>query len=167
MRKCPTCGSPFSENDRVCGVCGTTLKMEPPEFWLPSFPAKTSTNLANGTIIGSGVTLLLAGLLIAFTLNGFYWAQTNFLAAQGINVNTFRIVGRDIVFMISFGALLALSGVYLLILGSLNQFSTSVRNAMNRKDDRTLFGTILIIGSVVFTDTTLQSVIYRLYSPNN
>jgi hypothetical protein len=74
---------------------------------------------------------------------------------------------KNITSLISFSSSLAMVGVYLIIWGSLNQFSTVVRNGMNIKGDRTFFGTILIIGSIVFTGTTLQSVIYRLYSPNN
>ena len=134
MRKCPTCGSPFSENDRVCGVCGTTLKMDPPESWLsPRFPAKPSINFGNGMYMGFGLACFIFGSFIAFSLNSYYWSQTARLINSGLAPSDTHFELFDIANMISMGTYLALAGVYALVYGSLNQYKPFIETGSRKK----------------------------------
>jgi len=137
----------------------------PPPPSIRNFPVKPSTNLANGLTIGGGIALLLVGLLIAFALNGIYSQQTNYLAAEGVQVNTFIFGFRDLVFLISLGADIAILGFYLLVLGSLNQFSVSVRTALQVKDDRARLGHGLITGGFIFSALSSLNLIHNAYFP--
>jgi hypothetical protein len=167
MPYCSKCGSPVGISDTFCTKCGTYLNTQP-SFQLHTyvnFPSKPSTNLAYGLTIGGGLALLLVGLLMALALNGIYAQQTNYLAAEGLQVNTYGFGLNSLVHLISLGIYIAFLGAYLLILGSLNQFSLKVRTAMLRKDDRTRLGITSISGGFIFAALFSQTLIEQLYQP--
>jgi|WetSurMetagenome_2_1015567.scaffolds.fasta_scaffold41346_2 hypothetical protein len=168
MCYCSKCGSLVGVNDTFCNNCGTVLNIQPPIPPNPTyanFPIKLSTNIANGIYIGSGVALLIVGLLIALAIDGVYWEQTNYLSTQGIQVNIYTSGISNMVHLISLSSLIAMLGIYLLILGSLNQFSLSVRTAMARKDDRARLGNGAITGGFIFSALFSQKFIDQLYLP--
>jgi cytochrome bd-type quinol oxidase subunit 2 len=166
MRKCPTCGSPFSENDNYCGQCGTLLRVQPSafEYSFPSFPVKTKSNFMNGLFIGSGLALLIVGLLTASSLNGYYWEQTARLANSGLEPSKIHLELSDIPFMISAGAFAAIFGLYLLVSASFNQFSPSLRQALERKDRKARYGTSLLTSGIFLMSYASLQLTDQIYS---
>jgi hypothetical protein len=165
MPFCSNCGSPVSEYDRFCNKCGQALVPPPPNqqgTLISYYPAKPSTNLSNGIFIGAGIVMLFIGLSIAFSINGIYNQQVSYLAVEGIQVNSFAVFG-DLVLWISWGILFAVLGVYILVLGALNQFSSKVRTAMNLKDSMARLGNGLITGGFVFTALSLNGAVTQFY----
>jgi hypothetical protein len=132
-----------------------------------NFPLKPSTNMVNGVIIGSGISLLIVGGLISFFVNAIYNQQTGYLASEGIQVNTFSFGFDNVVVLISMGALIAMLGIYTLILGCLNQFNPTARAAWHLKDDRARLGNGLIVGGFIFASFTSLAFIRQVYQPIN
>ena len=122
-------------------------------------------SFANGASIGSGLAFLLTGALIALSLNGYYWEQTARLAGDGLSSSAIHSALLDIAFVISLGAFIAIFGVYLLVLGSLNQFSPSLRQALERKEHKARFGTNLLSGGIFFIAIISLNFVNQLYSP--
>ena len=77
-------------------------------------------------------------------------------------MNSFAVF-EGLVLWISGGVLLAVLGVYILVLGVINQFSSKVRTAMNLKDSRARLGNGLITGGFVFTVLSINIAIVRFY----
>ncbi len=170
MPYCTKCVSIVGENDKFCPKCGQVLTTQPTlqtSYPYRNFPLKQSTNLSNGVIIGSGISLLIVGLLMAFSLNAIFSQQTNYLAAEGVQVSRFGFGLDNVVFLISLGVIIAIMGIYLLILGSIAQFSPTVRAAWERKDSRARLGNGLISGGFVFASFPSVNILRHLYFPSN
>ena len=170
MPYCIRCGSSAGESDCFCSTCGQILNGQPSfkiGYSHKNFPFKQSTNLANGIMIGSGVSLIIVGALIAVSVNAIYNQQTRYLASMGTQVNTFGFGFDNVVFLISLGALTAMLGAYAFILGSIAQFSPVARAAWARKDTNARLGNGLITGGFIFASTTSLAFIREVYQPTN
>ena len=121
--------------------------------------------MANGITIGVGATVLAVGLFLVFSLNAIYNQQISYLAALGVEVSNFGLGLDNLIFLLSFSALLAIMGVYLLAIGTLVQLSPRVRAAWERKDSKSRMGTGLISGGFTFASLTAASGIRDLYFP--
>lgn len=169
MPYCYNCNSIVTEQDKFCSKCGAAARTQvspQPNMTKSNLPIKPLTNLTTGAMIGGGVVLLVLGLLIAFSLNALYGQQTGYLAAEGIQVNIYSFGLDNMIFLISLGALIAMMGVYILLLASLNYFNDKVRSAMERKDGRARVGNGLLsagfITSALFSADFIQQF-YRQY----
>ena len=165
MPNCSNCGQSVGEYDRFCSRCGYALAPPPPNqqnTLFSRYPPKPSTNLANGMMIGVGVTALIVGLSIAALINYQYNLQVSFFAAEGIPVNSYSFFG-GVVAWITFGVFMAIYGAYFLILGCVNQFSIAARTALNLKDTRARYGTGLITGGLAFAALTLCFMVQQSY----
>jgi MFS family permease len=139
--------------------------MDPPESWLsPRFPAKPSINFGNGMYIGFGLACFIFGSFIAFSLNSYYWSQTDRLINSGLAPSDTHFELFDIANMISMGTYLALAGVYALVYGSLNQYSPSLRLALERKDREARYGTRLLTVGILLTAYFSLFFMQQLYS---
>jgi hypothetical protein len=167
MPYCPKCGSHVEENEMFCGKCGTQLS--PPRIVAPlnfRFPPKPSTNLVNGIIIGSGITLLIIGLIGAFALNSYYWEQTNALSAQGLKFNTPYVLLNNLIEDISLCWTSVFFGIYFLALGIPSQFSPLARAIWARSDYTARAGNGLITGGFVFAALSAAQSIREFYIPD-
>jgi hypothetical protein len=126
------------------------------------YPLEPSMNLGNGIFIGVGFVLLFFGSLIAFSQNGIFNQQVSYFTAEGIQVNTYAFF-EGLVRWISIGVLMAVLGAYSLVLGAVNQFSVTIRTAMNLKDTRVRLGNGFIIGGLVFSALSVNNVVVQFY----
>jgi hypothetical protein len=101
-------------------------------------------------------------MLIAFSVNATYNQQVSYFETEGIQLNPYAFF-EGLVLWISGGVFLAVFGVYFLILGLLNQFSVTVRTAMNLKDSRARWGNGLITGGFVFTVLSINNAVVQSY----
>jgi hypothetical protein len=131
------------------------------------FPAKPSTNLANGIFIGLGCTLIIVGLIIAFSTNAAYNQQISYLSARGIQVNIYASGLDNLVQLITLATLITVLGTYALIIGTLNQFSFTVRTAMESKNSRTRWGNSLISGGFVWSALVSSNFVEQFYHPSS
>lgn len=163
MPFCSNCGSPIGEYDRFCSKCGTPVNAAP---LLSSISdEKSKTLLSIGALSGVGVSLLLAGLFIAVSLNNLYNQQTNYLAQSKIQVNFYAFGLDDMVFLISFGVLLVIFGAYALILGVLGQFSRKARIAIALKDGYARAGNGLLNAGILAIAIFSANLLRDLYRP--
>jgi hypothetical protein len=167
MPFCSNCGQPVGEYDKFCNKCGHALAPPPPppnqQSTITShYPPKPSTNLANGIIIGTGLVLLIVGLLIAFSLNSTYNQQVSYFAVEGIQVNPYAFF-EGLVIWISTGFFMAILGAYCLVLGVINQFSATVRTAMNLKDIGARLGNGFITGGFILTALSTNNALAQYY----
>jgi hypothetical protein len=154
MPYCPTCGFKLDENMAFCPKCGTPLKNQ---FSAEKTAVqgkngdviKPKTILANGIIIGSGIALLLIGLIAVFALNSTYVGLRGFLSSDGLPSNAITFTLRDTVELISLSFVFAALGAYFLIIGLLNQFSRRARTSWKRKDIQARIGNGLMTGGFV------------------
>lgn len=161
MSCCPKCGSPVSANDRFCSKCGAPVNTAPS---LSSVSEdKTKTSFSIGALTGIGASLLLIGLFVAFALNGIYNRQTSYLAQSNIQVNIYGFGFDDMVFLIGFGALLAIFGAYALTLGCLGQLSIKARTAIGLKDSYARIGNGFLTGGILMTGLLSANFIRNLY----
>ena len=166
MTYCPNCGSQVKETDKFCDKCGTQLYSQPIETASSRFPSKPSTNLMNGIIIGSGITLLIIGLIGAFAFNSYYWEQTNAFAAQGLSTNPYNLTLNTVIEYISLAWTSVFFGVYFLALCIPSQFSPLVRAVWARSDYTARAGNGLITGGFVFATLSAGRAIREFYLPN-
>jgi hypothetical protein len=170
MPYCFNCNSVVTEQDKFCSKCGIATRTQvslQPNLAKSNRKIKSTTNLTTGAMIGGGVALIIVGLLIAFSLNALYGQQIGYLSAEGIQVNIYSFGLDNLVLLISLGALIAMMGVYSLLLASLTYFNDKVRFAMERKDSRARVGNGLLsagfITSALFSADLIQQF-YRHYS---
>jgi hypothetical protein len=169
MPYCSKCGSLVGERDGFCSRCGQVL-VQPPNQQnrvFSSIPLKPSTNLVNGIFIGLGSALIIVGLIIAFSVNDVYYQQIKYLSLQGIQVNIYGFGLTGLVQLVTLGAFMAELGAYVLILGSVNQFSVTVRAAMDGKDSSARLGSGLISGGFVLSALTTSNFIEQYYHPTS
>jgi magnesium-transporting ATPase (P-type) len=170
MPYCPKCSSLADEKDTFCTKCGTNLNSQSPNketgLFNFSFPPKPTTNLINGVIIGSGLTLIIVGLSVGFALNSIYWGQMNILNSQGLKTNAINFSLSNIVEWISLCGSFVIFGVYFLVIGIIEQFNSSVRSAMESKKPIARLGNGLISGGFVLVALSAAEVIRELYIPN-
>jgi hypothetical protein len=121
------------------------------------------TNLSIGAMIGVGATLLPVGLFMAFSLNGLYTQQTGYFASMNIQISTYASGLDNLIFLISFGALLAMIGVYALVLGCLSQFSSKARIALSMKDPNGRIGNGLLNAGFLAASLFSANLIQQLY----
>jgi hypothetical protein len=151
MPICPKCGSP-PVNAQVPSTSNISEKKN-----------NQVTNLSIGAMIGVGAALLLVGLFIAFSLNGLYTQQTNYFASRNIQVSNYASGLDNIITLISFGALLAMIGVYALILGCLSQLSSKARIALAMKDGNARIGNGLLNAGFLMASLFSANLIQQHY----
>lgn len=169
MSFCPKCGSQVNKEDKFCGKCGTQLSSYPSFVGSANsrFPPKPSTNLGNGIVIGSGITLLILGLIGAFAFNAYYWQQTSALSSQGLPVNPYNATLNTPIEFISLSWAAVFFGIYFLALSVPSQISPVVRAVWSRSDYTARAGNGLITGGFVFTTLSAAQVIRDFYVPDN
>ena len=165
MPNCAKCGSPIGDNynDRFCRKCGAPVNAALSLSNVSEEQKKAA--FSNGALIGIGSSLLLVGLFIAFTLNGIYQQQIRYLASSNINIYALGL--DNMVFLISFGVLLAIFGAYTLILGCLSQFSTKARIALGLKNGYTNAGNRILNVGILAVGIFSANLIRNLYSPSS
>jgi hypothetical protein len=165
MSCCPKCGSQIGVTKGFCSKCGTAIDVQvpPPPINIDE-KIKPVTNLSIGITIGGGAVLFGAGLFIAFSLNALYAQQTSYLASMGIQVNIYASGLDNMVFLISIGALLAMMGVYSLILGCLSHFNAKARVAMSLMDTHARIGNGFITGGGIAASMSSAYLIQEQYS---
>ncbi len=167
MSYCIKCSHPLDINDKFCSECGTPIKTQSPNHFHFDFPVKPSINFANGASIGAGITLVIIGPLIALSLNAVYYEQVAYLAARGIEVSRYSLGLDTIVTLISLGALIAMLGVQLLVMGALAQFSSKVRSSFEQKAGRANVGNRLISAGFLLTSLSVANLARDHYSTYN
>ncbi len=167
MPYCPNCGLQVKENDKFCDKCGTKLNCLPIETASSRFPSKPSTNLVNGVVIGSGITLVVLGLIGAFAFNSYYLEQTNALSAQGLPINPHGVILNSIAEFISLAWTSVFFGIYFLALSIPSQLSPLVRAIWARSDNKARVGNGLITGGFVFATTSAGQAIREFYVPDS
>ncbi len=165
MPYCPKCGSLVTESDRFCSKCGAVQSRKKDVLNL-QFPPKPSTNLGNGIIIGSGITLLTLGIVGAFALNSYYWEQTRALAAQGLPINPYNVQLSSVIEYISLSWVSVFFGIYFLAIGLPSQLSPLVRAVWARSDYTARAGNGLITGGFVFSTLSAMQAIREFYIPD-
>lgn len=163
----PNCDSQVKEEDKFCDKCGTQLSNKPVEKAYFHFPPKLSTNRLNGIVIGSGITLLILGLLGVFALNSYYWEQARILSAQGLPTNTYNPSLNPIIEFISLSWASVFFGIYFLALCLPSQFSPLVRAVWARTDYTARAGNGSITGGFVFATLSATQAIREFYVPDH
>ncbi len=128
---------------------------------------KQTTTLANGILIGAGATMLIVGLLIAFSLNSIYTQQLSYLTKYGIEVHTYAYGFDNIFFLISIGVYIALLGLITLVMGYLNGYNAKVRQAFAIRNSMTKIGNALITGGFIWSALLSTNLVRQFYRPIN
>jgi hypothetical protein len=120
----------------------------------------------NGIVIGSGITLLILGLIGAFALNSYYWEQTNALSAQGLPTNPHNAILNTVIEYISLSWASVFFGIYFLALCIPSQLSPLARAVWARSDYTARAGNGLITGGFVFATLSATQAIREFYVPD-
>lgn len=134
MLCCPKCGS-INEKNRFCSSCGTPLNSEAvveKKRWF-SFPAKQTTTLINGIIIGGSLIAIFAALFMWNSLDASFWFDRNLITSQTTNAGNIQNIMLGYASSISLcGGVIALASSGFVI-ALLDQFIPAYRTT-NRKN---------------------------------